>query len=124
MKRIYWFALSAVGAVALVSSACSTSASGATASVRETKSFPVASTTITFTDHSRPTPASNGYPPLSYRTLSTLVVYPSTTKATSSVSAFSTSIMRRTDDGPSSVHRSSTETSPRCYSTRSPTPIR
>lgn len=76
IKRIYWFALAAVGAVALVSSACSTSAWGATASVRDTKSFPVASTTVTFTDHSRTTPASNGYPALSYRTLSTLVVYP------------------------------------------------
>ena len=76
MKRIYWFVLSAVGAVALVASACSTSASGATPSVMDTKSHPVASTTITFTDHSRPTPASNGYPALPYRALSTLVVYP------------------------------------------------
>ena len=75
MKRMYWFALSAVAATALVSSACSTSA-GAAASVRDSKSYRTASTTIVFTDHSRTTPASNGYPALPYRSLSTLVVYP------------------------------------------------
>jgi predicted dienelactone hydrolase len=76
MKRIYWFVLSAAAATSLVASACSTSVSGATASVKDTKSYPVASTTITLTDHSRSTPASNGSPALPYRTLSTLVVYP------------------------------------------------
>ncbi len=75
MKRMYWFALSAVAATALVSSACSTSA-GAAASVRDSKSYRTASTTIVFTDHSRTTPGSYGYPALPYRSLSTLVVYP------------------------------------------------
>ena len=75
MKRMYWFALSAVAATALVSSACGTPA-GAAASVRDSKSYQTASTTIVFTDHSRTTPASNGYPALPYRSLSTLVVYP------------------------------------------------
>ncbi len=76
MNRICWFVLLAAAAVVLASSACSTSASGATASVKDAKSYPIASTTIVFTDHSRTTSASNGYPAVPYRSLSTLVVYP------------------------------------------------
>ncbi len=63
--------------MALALTACSASASGATSSA--TKSYRVASTTIDFIDHSRTTPASNGYPALPDRSLSTLIVYPKPT---------------------------------------------
>ena len=76
MKHWYRFVMSAAASTVLVSAACCTSASGATERAKASKSYEVASTTIVFTDHSRPTPANNGSPALSYRTLSTLVVYP------------------------------------------------
>ena len=76
MKCRYSSVLSAVAALALALPACSTSAAGATASAKDAKSYRVASTTIDFADDSRSTPASNGYPALPYRSLSTLIVYP------------------------------------------------
>ncbi len=72
----YPIVLTAAAAVVLVFLAGITSASGETASARVPKSYQVAVTTIVFTDHSRPTPTSNGYPALPYRTLTTLVVHP------------------------------------------------
>jgi fermentation-respiration switch protein FrsA (DUF1100 family) len=76
MKLRYWFTVTAMAAVALLSSAGSTSVSSAALSVEGSNSYQVASTTIVFTDHSRPTPANNGAPALPYRTVSTLLVYP------------------------------------------------
>jgi predicted dienelactone hydrolase len=76
MNRIFLIVLAAVGTVSLALPICSASASGAIASVRDPKSYPIASTTIVFVDHSRGTPASYGHPALPSRSLSTLVVYP------------------------------------------------
>jgi fermentation-respiration switch protein FrsA (DUF1100 family) len=76
MKRTFWFVLAAMAAFVLVSSPGIASTSSAAASARGSKNYPVASTTVVFTDHSRPTPASNGSPALPYRTLSTRIVYP------------------------------------------------
>jgi predicted dienelactone hydrolase len=74
MSRLSGWIMSATGALCVA--ACCLSASGASASVGETKTEPIASTTIVFTDHSRSTPAANGTPAVPSRTLSTLIVYP------------------------------------------------
>lgn len=76
MKRARLSVLFSAGSVMLALSACSTSAASATPSVKVARSYPVASTTMVFTDHSRTTPASNGDPALPYRSLSTLLAFP------------------------------------------------
>jgi dienelactone hydrolase len=54
----------------------SASPSGAATNVEGPQHYLTTSTTITFTDHGRSTPASNGDPSLHYRSLRTLVVLP------------------------------------------------
>jgi fermentation-respiration switch protein FrsA (DUF1100 family) len=76
MKRRFCVIVSALAAVAFVSSVVSAAASCASVGVKTAQTYQVASTTIVFTDHNRSTPASNGAPALPYRTLATLVVYP------------------------------------------------
>jgi predicted dienelactone hydrolase len=66
--------LSAVGALCLAT--CCLAAPNASASATVAKNYAIASTTIVFTDHSRSTPAANGTPAVSSRSLSTLIVYP------------------------------------------------
>jgi fermentation-respiration switch protein FrsA (DUF1100 family) len=75
VKRIHRLAASAVMA-AFMASTVSASTSGAATNVEGLQQYLTISTTITFTDHSRPTPASNGDPSLPYRSLRTLVVLP------------------------------------------------
>ena len=76
MMRRFWLVLTAMATAALVPSLGSTSAWSAAVSGKGARTYAVASTTVVFTDHSRPTPANNGSPALPSRTLSTLVVYP------------------------------------------------
>jgi dienelactone hydrolase len=74
MNRMSGFVMSALGSACLA--ACFMIASGASASVRDVRTYAIASTTIDFTDHSRSTPPNNGIPAVPSRSLRTLIVYP------------------------------------------------
>jgi fermentation-respiration switch protein FrsA (DUF1100 family) len=78
MKRSYRLMALTITVVVLagaLSGVCGTPSAGAAGQGAPAR-YPVASTSVTFTDHSRPTPANNGAPALPYRTLATLLVYP------------------------------------------------
>lgn len=72
----YRCGFSLIAATVLMSLVGYTSAAAGVIGDNVPKSYHVAMTTIVFTDHTRPTPASNGSPALPFRTVSTLVVYP------------------------------------------------
>ena len=76
MKRACWFLASSSAAVGLVLSLFVGLAAGTTVGKQDSENYPVVSTTIVFSDHTRTTPASNGSPAEPYRSLSTLIVYP------------------------------------------------
>ena len=72
----YRCGFSLIAATVLMSLVGYTSAAAGVIGDNVPKSYHVAMTTIVFTDHTRPAPASNGSPALPFRTVSTLVVYP------------------------------------------------
>lgn len=83
MKRSYWLMTLTIAALVLggALSGISGPSSAAAAGRGTPSSYPVSSTSVVFTDHSRPTPANSGSPALPYRRLATLLVYPTPSAA-------------------------------------------